>query len=245
MWKTWLFLFVSCINVRKVTVSSSLHTHLTFLYFQWKFCGCLKVKHKKHTISITMCLLPACVFCFAQILVLHHIPSRLVLETLLWLTHFSLTCWAAKGPMTTLICLWVCDDMGQKPSHGFAHGVLMFREGAEVCRLIWMKYTSVFLLVYTCSSSCLSRCSWDSSCLLWSSSICIRASSRPLCCRSSFASAMSSASRALCGDTGSISGGDGSGDRPFLSWAFFRRSYSDCSFLQRQTDETEELIYCC
>jgi len=83
----------------------------------------------------------------------------------------------------------------------------------------------------TCSSSCLSRCSWDSSCLLWSSSICIRASRRPLCCRSSLASAMSSASRALCGDAGSISGGDGSGDSPFLSWAFFSRSYSDCSFL--------------
>lgn len=94
--------------------------------------------------------------------------------------------------------------------------------------------TCVFLSLCTCSSSCLSRCSCDSSCLLWSSSICIRASSRPLCCRSSLASAISSASRALCGDTGSISGGDGSGDRPFLSWAFFRRSYSDCSFLLGQ-----------
>ncbi|TNN46370.1 hypothetical protein EYF80_043430 [Liparis tanakae] len=56
--------------------------------------------------------------------------------------------------------------------------------------------------------------------------ICMRASRRPLCCRSSLASAMSSASRALCGDAGSISGGDGSGDSPFLSWAFFSRAVS-------------------
>ena len=47
----------------------------------------------------------------------------------------------------------------------------------------------------TCSSSCLSLCSWASSCLLWSSSICMRASSRPLCCLRSLASAIISASR--------------------------------------------------
>lgn len=90
--------------------------------------------------------------------------------------------------------------------------------------------------VHTCSRSCLSLWSWDSSCLLWSSSICIRASRRPLCCRSNLASAISSASRVHCGDTGSISGGDGSGERPFLSCVFFRRSYSACSFLHRWTE---------
>lgn len=99
------------------------------------------------------------------------------------------------------------------------------------------------LWMRTCSSSCRSRCSWDSSCLLWSSRICIRASSRPLCWRSSLASAMSSASRALWGDTGSISGGDGSGERPFLSWAFFRRSYSDCNFLRREWRGWKFLYY--
>lgn len=83
----------------------------------------------------------------------------------------------------------------------------------------------------TCSSSCLSLCSCDSSCLLWSSRICILASRRPLCWRSSLASAMSSASRGLCGETGIISGGDGSGDRPLWSCCCFRRSYSACRFL--------------
>lgn len=85
----------------------------------------------------------------------------------------------------------------------------------------------------TCSSSCLSLCSCDSSCLLWSSRICILASRRPLCWRSSLASAMSSASRGLCGETGIISGGDGSGDSPLWSCCCFKRSYSACKFLLR------------
>lgn len=46
----------------------------------------------------------------------------------------------------------------------------------------------------TCSSSSLSRRSWDSSCLLWSSRICIRVSRRVLCCRRTRASARSSSS---------------------------------------------------
>lgn len=46
----------------------------------------------------------------------------------------------------------------------------------------------------TCSSSSLSRRSWDSSCLLWSSRICIRVSRRVLCWRRTRASAKSSSS---------------------------------------------------
>lgn len=42
---------------------------------------------------------------------------------------------------------------------------------------------------------------------------------------------MSSASRGLCGETGIISGGDGSGDRPLWSCCCFKRSYSACRFL--------------
>lgn len=42
--------------------------------------------------------------------------------------------------------------------------------------------------------SCRRRCSWDSSCLLCSSRMCMRASNRPLCWRSSLASANRSAS---------------------------------------------------
>lgn len=90
-----------------------------------------------------------------------------------------------------------------------------------------------------CSSSCLSLCSCDSSCLLWSSSICILASRRPLCWRSSLASAMSSASRGLCGETGIISGGDGSGDSPLWSCCCFKRSYSACKFLLRSNREVK------
>jgi len=93
----------------------------------------------------------------------------------------------------------------------------------------------------TCSSSCLSLCSCDSSCLLWSSSICILASRRPLCWRSSLASAMSSASRGLCGETGTISGGDGSGDSPLWSCCCFKRSYSACKFLLRSNVEVKAL----
>lgn len=85
-----------------------------------------------------------------------------------------------------------------------------------------------------CSNSCLSLCSCDSSCLLWSSRICILASRRPLCWRSNFASAMSSASRGLCGEMGIISGGDGSGDSPLWSCCCFSRSYSACRFLLKE-----------
>ena len=46
----------------------------------------------------------------------------------------------------------------------------------------------------TCSRSSLSRCSCDSSCLLWSSRICMRVSRRVLCCRRTRASARSSSS---------------------------------------------------
>lgn len=93
----------------------------------------------------------------------------------------------------------------------------------------------------TCSSSCLSLCSCDSSCLLWSSRICILASRRPLCWRSSLASAMSSASRGLCGETGIISGGDGSGDSPLWSCCCFKRSYSACKFLLKSNKEVKAL----
>lgn len=90
-----------------------------------------------------------------------------------------------------------------------------------------------------CSSSCLSLCSCDSSCLLWSSRICILASRRPLCWRSSLASAISSASRGLCGETGIISGGDGSGDNPLWSCCCFKRSYSACKFLLKSDREVK------
>lgn len=57
-------------------------------------------------------------------------------------------------------------------------------------------------LLRTCSSSSLSRCSWDSSCLLWSSRICMRVSRRLLCCRRIRASARSSSLRGSCTDSG-------------------------------------------
>lgn len=82
----------------------------------------------------------------------------------------------------------------------------------------------------TCSSSCRSRWSWDSSCLLWSSKICILASSRPLCCLRSFASAISSESSDVWwGDT-TESGGEPTG-RPLLKCCSFSCSYSTCRFL--------------
>lgn len=56
----------------------------------------------------------------------------------------------------------------------------------------------------TCSSSSLSRCSWDSSCLLWSSRICMRVSRRLLCCRRIRASARSSSLHGSCMDSGEL-----------------------------------------
>lgn len=53
---------------------------------------------------------------------------------------------------------------------------------------------SVTIIACTWSSSCLSRCNCASNCLLWSSNTCILASRRPLCWRSSLASASSSES---------------------------------------------------
>lgn len=50
------------------------------------------------------------------------------------------------------------------------------------------------LCCVTWCSNCRRRWSWDSSCLLCSSRMCMRASSRPLCCRRSLASANRSAS---------------------------------------------------
>lgn len=82
----------------------------------------------------------------------------------------------------------------------------------------------------TCSSSCRSRWSWDSNCLLWSSKICILASSRPLCCLRSFASAISSESSDVWwGDT-TESGGKPTGSPLLRCWSF-SCSYSTCKFL--------------
>lgn len=82
----------------------------------------------------------------------------------------------------------------------------------------------------TCSSSCRSRWSWDSSCLLWSSKICILASSLPLCCLRSFASAISSESSDVWwGDT-TESGGEPTGSPLLRCWSF-SCSYSTCKFL--------------
>lgn len=53
-------------------------------------------------------------------------------------------------------------------------------------------------LSLTCRSSSLKRCSWDSSCLLWSSRICMRVSRRLLCCRRIRASARSSSLQWSC-----------------------------------------------
>ena len=83
----------------------------------------------------------------------------------------------------------------------------------------------------TCSSSCLSLISWASSCLLWSSKICIRASSRPLCCRNSLASATISWSRLF---SPSLSSRVYMGECSKLSCCACRkRSYSTCRFLAK------------
>lgn len=90
----------------------------------------------------------------------------------------------------------------------------------------------------TCSSSCRRRWSWDSSCLLWSSKICILASSLPLCCLRSFASAISSESSDVWwGDT-IDSGGEPTGNPLRRCWSF-SCSYSTCRFLIQKEGETE------
>lgn len=88
-------------------------------------------------------------------------------------------------------------------------------------------------LCVTWCSSCRSRYSCDSSCLLWSSSICMRASSRPLCCRRSLASANRSAS----------SGAPLTAAAPVLDWPCCWRncSYSLCRVLA--TDRQRECLY--
>lgn len=92
----------------------------------------------------------------------------------------------------------------------------------------------------TCSSSCRSRWSWDSSCLLWSSNICILASKRPLCCLRSLASAMSSASSEACwGDT-TESGGDARGFIPLRRCCSFSCSYSICRLLVYWKEEEND-----
>lgn len=87
--------------------------------------------------------------------------------------------------------------------------------------------------MFTWSSSCLRRCNWASSCLLWSSNTCIRASKRPLCWRSSFASAKSSESL-FCGPPGEASLSEGG---PFWSLIDFSRSYSSWRSLLRATEK--------
>jgi hypothetical protein len=68
------------------------------------------------------------------------------------------------------------------------------------------------LYKFTSSNNCLSRWSWASNWRLWSSSICIRASNRPLCWRNSFASASKSHSGGLgppgrCADSSGVEPG--------------------------------------
>lgn len=60
---------------------------------------------------------------------------------------------------------------------------------AAITDLLWSVPVLEGEFGFGSSRSCLKRCSWASSCRLWSSSICIRASNLPLCCRKSFASA--------------------------------------------------------
>ena len=87
--------------------------------------------------------------------------------------------------------------------------------------------------ILTWSSSCRNRCSCASSCRLWSSRICMRASRRPLCWRSSLASAIISESReSMSRSSGSIR----PGATTCSLWACFKRSYSTCRFLCRNID---------
>lgn len=82
----------------------------------------------------------------------------------------------------------------------------------------------------TCSSSSLSRCSWDSSCLLWSSRICMRVSRRLLCCRRIRASARSSSLRGSCTDSGELVAKVG--DSTASSCCHFKRLSSPWRILQ-------------
>lgn len=87
----------------------------------------------------------------------------------------------------------------------------------------------------TWCSSCRRRWSWDSSCLLCSSKMCMRASSRPLCCRSSLASARRSASSGWA-DEPSDSQGPPAGV-PRCPCCSFSCSYSLCSVLNENREQ--------
>lgn len=83
---------------------------------------------------------------------------------------------------------------------------------------------------HTCSSSSLSLCSCDSSCLLWSSRICMRVSRRLLCCRRIRASASSSSFRGSCTDSGEPEAKVG--DSTASSCCHFKRLSSPWRILQ-------------
>jgi len=90
--------------------------------------------------------------------------------------------------------------------------------------------------VWKCSftwwRSCRRRWSWDSSCLLCSSRMCMRPSSRPLCCRSSLASARRSASSGWAKEPSESQGLPAGAPRwPCCS---FSCSYSFCRLLGKK-----------
>lgn len=95
-------------------------------------------------------------------------------------------------------------------------------------------------LLRTCSSSSLSRCSWDSSCLLWSSRICMRVSRRLLCCRRMRASARSSSLRG----SGTSSGEPVAklGDSTASSCCHFKRLSSPCRILRDSLGQHHRLL---
>lgn len=90
----------------------------------------------------------------------------------------------------------------------------------------------------TWCSSCRRRWSWDSSCLLCSSKMCMRVSSRPLCCRSSLASAKRSASSGWA-EGPSVSQGLPVGV-PRCPCCSLSCSYSLCSVLKKNWEQISE-----
>lgn len=93
----------------------------------------------------------------------------------------------------------------------------------------------------TCSSSSLSLRSWDSSCLLWSSRICMRVSRRVLCCLRTRASARSSSSccpPAVGEPRPSSPASVSMGTDAASSCFHLRRLYSLCSTLRAHRGQT-------
>lgn len=93
--------------------------------------------------------------------------------------------------------------------------------------------------ILTCSRSSLSLWSCDSSCLLWSSRICIRVSKRLLCCRRTRASARSSSSCWSSGELNPERPSTSCGAAAAASSCFhLSRRYSLCSILHSHSIQT-------